>query len=97
MADYWRSLRAQRATVLVPRPDEHAAMLSASATILSTTPGRLSATALRRQGLRQISAAGLAPAPAPRHVVNSRPGRIAAHQADPGGLRAVRENAMRFW
>ncbi|MEN5427431.1 hypothetical protein ABE522_13885 [Stenotrophomonas pennii] len=72
-------------------------MLSASATILSTTPGCLSSTALLRQGLRQIRAAGLAAAAVPRHVVNSRPGRIADHQADPGGLRAVRENAMRFW
>lgn len=97
MADNWRPLRTQRATVIAPRPDEHAAMLSASATILSTTPGRLSSTALLRQGLRQISAAGLGPAAAPRQIVNARPGRIAAHQADPGGLRAVRENAMRFW
>jgi len=72
-------------------------MLPASANILSTTSGRLSSTALLRQGLRQISAAGLAPAPVPRHVVNCRPGRIADHQLDLGGLRAVRENAMRFW
>ncbi|MDX3933087.1 MAG: hypothetical protein QHC77_14225 [Stenotrophomonas sp.] len=72
-------------------------MLPASANILSTTSGRLSSTALLRPGLRQISAAGLAPAPVPRHVVNCRPGRIANHQLDLGGLRAVRENAMRFW
>lgn len=97
MADNWRPLRGPRATLLIPRLDEHAAMLSASATILSTTPGCLSSTALLRQGLRQIRAAGLAPAPVPRHVVNSRPGRIADHQLDLGGLRAVRENAMRFW
>ena len=97
MADNWRPLRGARATLPIPRLDEHAAMLSASATILSTTPGCLSSTALLRQGLRQIRAAGLAPAAVPRHVVNSRPGRIADHQADPGGLRAVRENAMRFW
>lgn len=97
MADNWRPLRGARAKLLIPRLDEHAAMLSASATILSTTPGCLSSTELLRQGLRQIRAAGLAPGAVPRHVVNSRPGRIADHQADPGGLRAVRENAMRFW
>ena len=77
MADNWRPLRGQRATVILPQPDEPTAMLSASATILSTTHGPLSSTALLRQGLRQISAAGLAPAPVPRHVVNSGPGRIA--------------------
>lgn len=97
MADNWRPLRGQRATVILPQTDEPTAMLSASATILSTTPGPLSSTALLRQGLRQISAAGLAPVPVPRHVVNSGPGRIAPHQVDLGGLRAVRENAMRFW
>ena len=72
-------------------------MLSASATLLSTTPGPLSSTALVPQRLRQIRAAGLDRGPAPRHIVNAGPGRIAAHQSDPGGLGAVRENAMRFW
>ncbi len=97
MADNWRPPRGPRAKVIVPRPDEHAAMLSASATLLSTTPGCLSSTALVRQGLRQIRAAGLDRGPAPRHIVNTGPGRIAAHRPDPGGLAAVRENAMRFW
>lgn len=102
MADNWRPPRGPRAKVIAPRPDEHAAMLSASATILSTTPGRLSRPPCFARACARSAQPGWVPLLHPgRSSMQALAGspriRIAAHQADPGGLRAVRENAMRFW
>ena len=68
-------------------------MPSVSASVLTSTPGLLGSTAVLRQCLRQIGAAG----PKPGRVDNASPGRSDPQRPDLGGLRAVRENALRFW
>ena len=68
-----------------------------SASILSTTPRLLSSTALLRQGLRQIAAAGLPTGLAPASVGNTDLRGSREGGQDLGGLRTLRENALRFW